>query len=141
MVGGVQFQGSSCSSLVIGVSAMRARTSASHACGSMSLSFAVVISVAMKAARSAPRSDPAKSRDFLPSAKPLSARSAALFVREILPSSGNDVKPSQHLSFSRSPLRPENCVTALTARFEARPANRRRAADFPCGDVPGVGRP
>jgi hypothetical protein len=39
--GGVQFPGSSCSSLVIGLSAMRARTSASHACGSMSLSFAV----------------------------------------------------------------------------------------------------
>jgi len=39
--GGVQFHGSNCSSLVIGVSAMRARTSASHACGSMSLSFAV----------------------------------------------------------------------------------------------------
>ncbi len=44
------------------------------------------------------RSDPAKSHDFLPSAKPLSARSAALFVRQILPSSKNDVKPSQRLS-------------------------------------------
>lgn len=31
-----------------------ARTSASHACGSMLLSFAVMISVAMQAARSAP---------------------------------------------------------------------------------------
>ena len=51
MVGGVQFHGSSCSSLVIGVSAMRARTSASHACGSMSLSLAVMIRVAVKAAR------------------------------------------------------------------------------------------
>ena len=56
------------------------------------------VSVAMKAARSAPRSDPAKSHDFLPSAKPRNARSAALFVRQILPSSRNDVNPSQRLS-------------------------------------------
>ena len=44
---------------------MRASTSASQACGSTSLSFAVVISVVMAAARSAPRSEPAKSHDFL----------------------------------------------------------------------------
>ena len=37
----VQFHGSNCSSLVIGVSAMRARTLASQACGSTSLSLAV----------------------------------------------------------------------------------------------------
>lgn len=41
MVDGVQFHGSICSSLVIGVSALRARTSVSHACGSISLSLAV----------------------------------------------------------------------------------------------------
>ena len=36
------------------------------------------MSVYMRAARSAPRSDPANSHDFLPRAKPRSARSAAL---------------------------------------------------------------
>src|SRR5271156_7231016 len=63
---------------------MRARTSASQACGSTSLSFAVWMSVYMRAARSAPRSDPANSHDFLPRAKPRRARSAALFERQIL---------------------------------------------------------
>ena len=43
---------------------MRARTSASQACGSMSLSFAVPISVYMNAARSPPRSEPANSHAF-----------------------------------------------------------------------------
>ena len=41
---------------------------ASQACGSTSLSLAVMISVVMTAARSAPRSEPAKSHDFRPSA-------------------------------------------------------------------------
>ena len=58
-----------------------ASTSASHACGSTSLSLGVMISVDMAAARSAPRSEPAKSHDFLPNANPRRARSAALFVR------------------------------------------------------------
>ena len=66
---------------------MRASTSASQARGSTSFSLAVVISVYMAAARSPPRSDPANSQAFLPSAKPRSARSAALFVRQIRPSS------------------------------------------------------
>ena len=39
---------------------MQASTSASQACGSTSLSFAVMISIAMTATRSAPRSEPAK---------------------------------------------------------------------------------
>jgi hypothetical protein len=72
---------------VCGVSAMRARTSASQACGSTSLSFAVWTSVYMTAARSAPRSDPANSHDFLPSARPRSARSAALLEKQMRPSS------------------------------------------------------
>src|SRR5436190_17996311 len=59
---------------------MRASTSANHANGSISLSFAEAISVVMAAARAAPRSEPAKSHDFLPRAKPRSARSAALLV-------------------------------------------------------------
>jgi hypothetical protein len=64
------------------VSLMRASTSASQACGSMSLSLAVImISVAMTAARSAPRSDPANSQDLRPRAKPRRARSAALSRR------------------------------------------------------------
>src|SRR5262245_21379614 len=44
-----------------------------------------MISVAMTAA--APRSEPAKSQDFLPRAKPRRARSAAWLVRQIRPSS------------------------------------------------------
>jgi hypothetical protein len=43
----------------------------------------VTIRVYMKAARSPPRSEPAKSQDFRPRAMPRSARSAALFVRQI----------------------------------------------------------
>jgi hypothetical protein len=46
----------------------------------------------MKAARSAPRSDPAKSHDFLPSAKPLSARSAALLKGMVLAAPFGDLK-------------------------------------------------
>lgn len=63
-----------------GWSAMRASTSASQACGSTSLSLAVMISVAPTAARSAPLSDPANSHALRPRAEPLSARSAALFA-------------------------------------------------------------
>lgn len=44
------------------------RVSASPACGSMPFILAVMMSVYMKAARSAPRSDPANSHDFRPSA-------------------------------------------------------------------------
>lgn len=60
-----------------GLSLMRASTSASQACGSTSLSFAVMMRVAMRVARSGPRSEPAKSQDLRPTAKPGSARSAA----------------------------------------------------------------
>ena len=49
------------------------------------MSFAVLIRVAIAAARSAPRSEPAKSHDFLPRAKPRSARSAALLKGMMLP--------------------------------------------------------
>src|SRR3954447_26388775 len=74
---------------------MRARTSASHASGSTSFNLAVMISVAMAAARSAPRSEPAKSHDRRPRAKPLRARSAALLERQIRPSSRKRVKDGQ----------------------------------------------
>ena len=55
--------------------------------GSTSFSRAVIMRVSIAAARSAPRSEPAKSQDFLPQATPCSALSAALFVVQILPSS------------------------------------------------------
>ena len=61
-------QGSNSGSRLCGISAMRASTSASQASGSMSLSFAVMISVVTAAARSAPRSEPAKSHDLRPRA-------------------------------------------------------------------------
>ena len=75
----------------MGRSAMRARTSASRACGSTSLSLAVVISVYMKAVLSPPRSEPQNSHALRPRATPRSARSAALFVRQTRPSSRNRV--------------------------------------------------
>ena len=87
MVGGVQFQGSSCSSLVIGVSAMRARTSASHACGSMSLSFAVSMSEARIAQWSAPPSEPAKRLFLRVSARGRMERSTMLLSSSMRPSS------------------------------------------------------
>src|SRR5262245_62869556 len=64
---------------------MRARTSASQACGSMSFNFAVWISVYITAARSPPRSEPANSHDLRPRAMPRSSRSAALLVRQTRP--------------------------------------------------------
>ena len=45
---------------------MRASTSASQACGSMSFILAVTMRLYMAAARWPPRSEPAKSHDFLP---------------------------------------------------------------------------
>src|ERR1700736_2752212 len=93
-----QFQGRSSSSLWTAWSLMRASTSASQACGSTSLSLAVMIKVAMTAARSAPRSDPANSRDLRPRAKPRRARSAALLVKQIRPSSMKRANRSQRLS-------------------------------------------
>src|SRR5438045_3411579 len=62
---------------------MRRRTSASQACGSMPLSFAVMIRVYIAAARSPPRSEPANSHDRRPSAMPRSARSAAWLRSQI----------------------------------------------------------
>src|SRR5436190_22987246 len=64
-----------------GCSAIRARASASQACGSTPFSLAVTIRLYIAAARRPPRSDPANSHDFLPSAIPRSARSAALLLR------------------------------------------------------------
>lgn len=74
------------------MSGSRARTSAIRACGSIPFIFAVTIRVYMTAARSPPRSEPAKSHDFRPNAIPLGARSAAGLVRQMRPSSGNAVK-------------------------------------------------
>ena len=52
---------------------MRARTSASQACGSTPFILAVTIRLYMAAARSPPRSEPQNSHDFLPRATPRSA--------------------------------------------------------------------
>jgi hypothetical protein len=60
---------------------MRAKISASQACGSTSLRRAVMISVITTAARSAPRSEPANNQARLPRARPRRLRSAALFVK------------------------------------------------------------
>ncbi|KPF66550.1 hypothetical protein IP69_14655 [Bosea sp. AAP35] len=77
---------------------MRARTSASQAFGSTSLRRAVAMSVSMTAARSAPRWLPPKVQLRRPRAKPRSALSAALLLRQILPSSRKRAKSAQRLS-------------------------------------------
>ena len=77
--------------------AARARRRARLA-GSTSLSLAVAISVYMAAARSPPRSEPAKSQARRPRAIPRNARSAALLVRQMRPSSRKRVKAVQRFS-------------------------------------------
>lgn len=77
-----------------------------------------MISVAVKAARSVPRSDPAKSQDFLPKAKP----------RKAAPRRFSSVKSGRHRGMtashanacacSRLPRRMENCETTLLSPFE-----------------------
>ena len=52
----------------------------------------------LRAARSAPRSDPANNHDFLPTAKPRRARSGALFVRQMRPSSRKRVKAGHRMN-------------------------------------------
>lgn len=79
-------------------SAMRVRTSASQACGSMLSSFAVTISEYMNAACWLPRSEPANSHDFLPNAIPRRAFLAKLFVRQMRPSVRNSPNASQSSS-------------------------------------------
>src|SRR5215212_4347087 len=77
---------------------MRASTSASQARGSTSFSLAVMMSEYIAAALSPPRSDPAKSHAFRPSATPRRLRSAALFERQMRPSSRKRVNVSQRRS-------------------------------------------
>ena len=77
---------------------MRRSTSASQACGSTLLSLAVAISVYIAAARSPPRSEPAKSQFLRPMAMPRSARSAALLVKQMRPSLRKRVKAVQRFS-------------------------------------------
>src|SRR3954447_15740424 len=72
-----QFHGSNSSIRWAGCPAMRARTSASQACGSISFNLAVTIRLYIAAARCPPRSEPANSHDFLPRAIPRKARSAS----------------------------------------------------------------
>src|SRR6202040_2240272 len=81
------FHGRSSSIRWAGCSAIRAMTSASQACGSTLFNLAVTIRLYITAARWPPRSEPANNHDFLPRAIPRSARSAALFERQIRPSS------------------------------------------------------
>ena len=81
-----------------GYSAMRARTSASQAWGSMSFILAVTIRLYIAAARCPPRSEPANNHDFLPRAMPRSARSAALLLKQIRPSSRKRANAIQRLS-------------------------------------------
>src|SRR5689334_2594218 len=89
---GRQFHGRSSSIRWAGCSAIRAMTSGSQACGWPLFNLAVTIRLYITAARWPPRSEPANNHDFLPRAIPRSARSAALFERQIRPSSRKRVK-------------------------------------------------
>jgi hypothetical protein len=93
-----------------------ARTSASHAWGSTSLSFAVPIREYMMAARWPPRSDPAKSQDLRPRAIPRRARSAALLERSMRPSSRKRVKPDHRLRWLQPPGHRTNAPIIADAR-------------------------
>lgn len=86
------------------MSGSRVRTSACRVYGSMSFILAVTMRVYVALARSPPRSEPAKSHDFLPKATPRRARSTALFVRQMRPSSRNAVKACHRPSFSNMEL-------------------------------------
>jgi len=66
---------------------MRARSSVSQACGSTSFILAVTIRLKRISARWPPRSEPQHSHDLRPRAMPRSARSAAVLLRQTLPSS------------------------------------------------------
>ena len=96
-----QCQGSSSFSCEAGWSAMRRRTSASQACGSTPLSFAVAIKVYIAAARSAARSEPANNHARRPRAMRRKARSAALLDRQMRPSSRKRIKAGQRLSTAK----------------------------------------
>src|SRR2546421_11519733 len=67
-------------------------------CGSTPFNLAVSINVNIAAARSPPRSEPANNHARRPRAIPRNARSAALFDRQIRPSSRTRVKAIQRLS-------------------------------------------
>jgi hypothetical protein len=64
---------------------MRARTSASQPCESMSFNLAVTIRLYVTAARWPPRSEPQNNHDFRPKAIPRTPRSAALFDKQMRP--------------------------------------------------------
>ena len=83
---GRKFRGNSSGSRETFKAGILARISASQACGSISLIFAVTIREYMKAVRSPPRSEPAKSSALGPRAVPRKDRSAALLVRQARPS-------------------------------------------------------
>ena len=80
-----------------GCPAMRARTSASQACGSTPFILAVTIRLYSAAARCPPRSEPANNHARRPRAIPRNARSAALLLRQMRPSSRKRVKVSLDL--------------------------------------------
>src|ERR1700761_7254984 len=77
---------------------MRAGRWASQACGSTSFILAVTIRLYITAARSPPRSEPQNNHDFRPKAIPRAPRSAALFDRQMRPSSRKRVNAVQRLS-------------------------------------------
>ena len=128
-----QFQGNSSCTRVCGNAAMRPRTSANHACGSTSLSLAVAMRVYIAAARSPPRSEPANSHDFLPGAIPRRQRSAALFVRQMRPSSRKRMKPSlEHDAVDAKYRWLDRTAGELTARESGVPCpNRAQASQLP----------
>src|SRR5438477_408175 len=111
---------------------MRRRTSASQACGSMPLSFAVTIRVYIAAARSPPRSEPANSHDRRPSAMPRSARSAAVSRGQMQPASRKRAKATQRLRWPAIAFgTPRGVYAVPIARAKERRRRRPRAGERP----------
>ena len=93
---------------------MRARTSASQVCGSISFILVVTIMPYITAARSPPRSEPQNNQDFLPRAMPRTPRSAALFDRQVRPSSRKRVKLGALLSHPGLQSGDQRCAELLS---------------------------
>ena len=91
--------------------------------------LAVTMMLYMAAARCPPRSEPANSHDFLPSAIPRNARSAALLERQIRPSSRKRVN-----AVLAEPGR--SCrASCRFARPQARPVHPRELGSSPLQHV------
>jgi len=128
---GRQFHGSSSSILCAECSAMRARTSASQACGSMSFNLAVTIRLYRAAARCPPRSEPANSHDFLPRATPRGARSAAQADAAVVEKPGEGRPAFEHIVHRLGEIVAARQLGSLLTQPALQISDQRRAQLLP----------